>query len=66
MNHLAKNEEIGQTRGQKNRVRRKKEAGKAGIKKSKVPPLNNSTSRSPAPGGKYVKVILIVVKEITN
>ena len=53
MNHLAKNEEIGQTRGQKNRVRRKKEVGKAGIKKSKVPPLYNSTSRSPAPGGKY-------------
>ena len=38
MNHLAKNEEIGQTRGQKNRVRRKKEVGKAGIKKSKAPP----------------------------
>ena len=39
MNHLAKNEEIGQTRGQKKRVRRTKEAGKAGIKKSKAPPL---------------------------
>ena len=54
LNHLAKNEETGQTRGQEKRVRRKKEAGKAGIKKSKVPPLYNSTSRSPARGGKYV------------
>ena len=44
LNHLAKNEEIGQTRGQKNRVRRKKEAGKEGDKKSKVPPLYNSAS----------------------
>ena len=54
LNHLAKNEEIGQTRGQKNRVRRKKEAGKEKDKKSKFPRLYNSTSRSPAPGRKYV------------
>ena len=49
MNHLAKNEETGQTRCQKKRVRRKKEAGKEGDKKSKVPPYTTPPPDRPPP-----------------
>ena len=54
LNHLAKNEETGQTRGQKKKVRRKKEAGKAGIKKSKVLPPIQLHLPIARPGKKHV------------
>ena len=58
MNHLAKNEETGQTRGQKKEVRRKKEAGKAGIKKSKVPPHTTPPPDRPRPAEKMLLIRL--------
>ena len=59
MNHLAKNEETGQTRGQKKRVRRKNEAGKEGDKKSKVSLYTTPPPGRPRPAENMLFIIIL-------